>query len=318
MRTKNLLKLAFTMLAMIVMTGAMAQITYHNDDYELYDANKTAPTKVDYVTVGATMGYYADPDPVYHSDWNQTDGWGLTTGFVWNWSVPTAPGAAATVVSPVASFPANYVQITFPEAGDYIVNVAEESPAAFGGCEGSTTIMNVTAIVAPTATITSTDITTGLCGNQAAENIVVSITENIDLSLAGYAFKITELIEQIDDNGDLIGGPYTATDHYDFALDSKLQDSSTGFSGAASPYTFTGTSSALNVVGGNRTRYTYTLASTAGVTGTGIVSAISHKSDYLAGQVNGHTFGAKTSLVFVVNPQPVTGPIYHIPNNYVF
>jgi hypothetical protein len=57
------------------------------------------------------------------------------------------------------------------------------------------------------------------------------------------------------------------------------------------------------------------LIAAAGVTGDGVVSAVSHKSDYLAGSVTGYTF-TDNQVVFIINPAPDTGPIYYVPNNY--
>jgi len=69
-----------------------------------------------------------------------------------------------------------------------------------------------------------------------------------------------------------------------------------------------------------RTVYEYTLQSSSDVTGTGIVSAISHKSDYLTinggGSVTASPFTNPTTITYIVNPRPVTGPIYHISNDW--
>ncbi len=147
--------------------------------------------------------------------------------------------------------------------------------------------------------------------------IAMAITEAAPDALAGYAFKITETVDNIDNVGTVTANVST-TDVENFGLAAKAKSGTTGFAGTSPNFTYTFNSAALTVQNGERTQYTYTLASTTGVTGTGIVSAISQKSDYLAGQVNGQAFGAKTTVVFIVNPAPATGPIYHIANDFAY
>ena len=302
--------------AMLVTNGTFAQVNDPSGDYVVYDNAAAAPNDVEYVTVGATMGYFAQPDPIYHPNYNAGGGWALTAGFVWNWTAPTDPGTAPTFNKPGD---ANYVEITYPVAGNYEIDVAEQSPAAYGGCADATpTVMNVTAIAAPTAQFGTADITSGLCGDQAAESIELDITESAPDALAAYAFTITETVENIDNLG-AVTGTVTATHNVeDFGLAAKANTGTSGFAGTSPNFTYTFNSAALTVQNSERTKYTYTLASTSGVTGTGIVSAISQKSDYLAGAVNAQAFGAKTTVVFIVNPAPATGPIYHVPNNYAY
>lgn len=284
--------------------------------YAQYDANLTAPTNVEYVTLktgGTTMGYYALPDPVYHP--NYVASGTLTAGFVWNWTNPSNPGSAATFNKPGA---ANYVEITYPVAGNYVINVAEESPAAYGGCADATpTVMNVTVINPPSAGFTTADITSGLCGNQPAQAINMAITEAVPAALASYAFRISLVQDNINASG-VRTALIDSSNVYDFTLAAKGQVGVTaGFTGSNPNYDFDFNSVALNVQNNLRTRYTYHLITAASVTGNGIVSAISHKSDYLSGGANGYAF-TDTQVVFIVNPAPATGPIYYVPNNYRF
>ena len=303
-RKTTMMKLATTVVAMFfALNGLMAQVA--NADY-------VETVTVDYVTLktgGTTMGYYALPDPVYHPNYNAGGGWALTADFVWNWTI----GGGATVNKPGA---ANYVEILYPATGDYVLEVTEEASAAFGGCvSGTVRTINVTVIDPPTALFTTAD-NLANCGDLAAQPIEIAITEQIALALAGYSFRVRELIENIDAVGNPAATVNDDATFVDFGLAAKVQNGTAGFAGSQPDYTYGFNSSALNVVAGARTRYTYELTSAAGVTGAGIVSAISHKSDYLAGQVNGFAFGAKTTVVFIVNPAPVTGPIYHIPNTF--
>ncbi|MFO7843760.1 MAG: hypothetical protein R6V16_08115, partial [Bacteroidales bacterium] len=80
---------------------------------------------------------------------------------------------------------------------------------------------------------------------------------------------------------------------------------------------------AMPVVGGERTKYEYTIKTATDYTGTGaegIISAISHKSDYLAvagsGEITTYPFTGTLTVTYIVNPAPSTGPVYHIPNDF--
>jgi hypothetical protein len=315
MRKINFLKTVLGVAtAMLVTVGAFGQNP--SAPYSLYDADKAAPTNVDYVTLksgGTTMGYYALPDPVYHPNYVAT---GIPTiGFTWNWTVDNA----GVATFPVATFSANYAQITYPAAGDYVINVAEVSPAAFGGCTGSTTVMNTTVIDPPTALFSTADVLTGLCGNTAAQAINLAITEDIPNTLAAYAFTITESVDNINSLGVVTANVSTNATFVNFGLGAKAKSGTPGFTAATPDFDYDFNSSALDIENNVRTQYTYTLTSAAGVTGTGIVSAISQKSDFLASPtVNAYAFGAKTTVVFIVNPAPVTGPIYYVPNTFAY
>jgi hypothetical protein len=301
---RTVLSVAFAMLAFT----AFGQIPAN---YVAYDILDPAPDNVEYVTVNKTMQYIALPDPVFHP--NYTSDGSLTANFTWDWQ---ATLGAPTITEAVGF--ANVATILFPLAGNYTITAQENSPAAFGGCTGSLTTMNVTAVAAPTAQFTTADVLTGLCGNQAAAAINLAITEGVPNSLAAYAFRISEVIDTIDALDNLLGNVSTNATFVDFALNSKAKAGTSGFTAATPDFDYDFNSAARNVLGGNRTRYTYTLTSAASVTGDGIVSAISHKSDYLnlPASVTGYAWGAKTTVVFIVNPAPVTGPIYHIPNNF--
>jgi len=323
MRTKNLLKLAFTMMAMVVMTGAMAQVA--NSDYDKYSDDLQNPTEVSYYTLrtgGSTIiGLYAEPDPVYHGSYNEAGSWALTANFVWNW---TASGGMA--INKPATMPANYVEITLTGTTDYDITVAEQASAAYGNCvDASPTEFVARVIAPPTATITTAD-ATDFCGNQAAQAINIRIVENIPDELATYAFAVQELVETIDENGNSISTISTNNTFVNFTMATKgVADGGAGWTAASPNFDYDFNSSALTLSGTNRTRYTYTLLKAAdapAAAAQGIISAITEKSDYV--HVNRYSADYLTyaftdnNVVFIVNPAPVTGPIYHIPNNYAF
>jgi hypothetical protein len=294
--------------------GAKAQVA--NAAYQIYDANLLAPTNIDYVTLRTggttTMGYYALPDPVYHPNYNAGGAWALTAGFVWNWVV-------APVMVTAKPGAANYVQISYTATGNYQVTVAEQAPAAMGSCADATpTLMNVTVVAPPVATIPTAD-PAQACGDQVAMAVAMTFTEAVPVALAGYAFAINETVENIDAGGAVIGAALVDNDAFiDFPTTGKLE--TPALTGAASPYGYSFNTSALTVQNSLRTRYTYTAikASDApGAAANGVISAISEKSDYIAGTILTYAF-TDNNIVIIVNPAPVTGPIYYIPNTYAY
>jgi hypothetical protein len=216
---------------------------------------------------------------------------------------------------------ANYAEIVFTAAGNYVVRVAEQAPAAMGSCaDASPTVMNVTVIAPPSANITTAD-PLQACSNQPAATVTVQFTENVPSALAGYSFAVHQTVENITAAGVVIGTALVDVDTIDFPTTGKLKGAS--LTGAASPYSWTFNTAALTVRGGQRTRYTYTLVKASdapAAAANGLISAISQKSDYIA-EAGGadyltYAFGAKPTYVAIVNPAPATGPIYYVPNDF--
>ena len=318
MKTKNIFKLLATMAVLLFTVNVVsAQI---GADYVQYDSTAAAPDSIDYLTLktgGTTMGYYALPDPIYHPNYNVGGGWVLSPLFIWNWSFYLQPAG----VAPSSAKPgdANYVEITYRELGSYRLDVLEQASAAFGGCTSADTTRIYVELIAPPTAQFATGLGNGaVCGNLAAQGLIVEFTENVPADLARYAFRISEVVENIDNDDVVIGAVLSTNDNFvNYAITPAAKVAPNG--GTSPNFTLSGiNTSAMTVQTNLRTRYTYTLTSAATVSGTGVVSAISHKSDYLAGAVNGHAFGTRTSVVFILNPAPVTGPIYHIPNNFRF
>jgi len=325
MKRSTLLKISGALTAVMFSFGVMAQNP--PTPYAVYDANTTTPTNVDYVTLktgGTTMGYYALPDPLYHPTY-VTSG-NLTAGFVWNWSISptmaiTKPGAA------------NYAEITYTATGNYVVNVAEQASPAFGGCtDGTPTVMNVTVIDPPTAAISggqannSWGVTTAgheyyICGDANAEDLTITITETgVPSALASYAYSVQKRVVNIDASGTEDATSEVITANFvDHPIATKYQTST------ADGGTETVSTGNMPVVSNKRTKYEFTLkkpTDAAVAAAEGIVSAISHKSDYLSiaagGDVSTYPFTGTVTVVYIVNPAPVTGPIYHIANTYAY
>lgn len=289
-----------------------------NGDYSEYDANTTVPTNIDYATVNSTVGYFVKPDAYYHPDYTAVGTWVLTANFTWNWTIPTNPGAAS-----ISSQTDNYVEITYPATGNYVINVAEQAPASMGSCADATpTVMNITVLPLPTAEITGANVgvmnvTTAdhefyACGNQAAENITITITETgVPAGLASYAYFVQKRVINIDNSDTEIPASQVITTLVDYPTTGK---NATATADGGTEVLSTGL---LDVLNNERTKYEFTLLQPSDLSTTeGIVSAVSHKSDYVSlPTITTHPFTGTVTVVYIVNPAPQTEQIYHIPTS---
>lgn len=340
MRKINVLRAVLSVAAAMLLTfTAFGQVP--EADYSVFNTDvangATHVDSTDYVTRkagGTVMGYFAVPDPVYHPNYNAGGNWQITNGFIWNWT--SAP--ATVTFNPVAPVTdTNYVEIQYPDvAATYAITVAEQTPAAFGGCVDATpTYLRVSVIDPPAGTAsinpgaTWQTITANsayqICNAQAAQTVTVAFNEAVPNHLAAYAFQITETIEVLSGTGTVLSTTQAETVIQDFPLNSKLKAGNIGglpsaaFVRATPAFTYTFLTDALALVtySGNpsRTRYTYRVTRTGDVAQNGLVSNISQKSDYISGTVNYYNFTNQT-VSFIVNPAPATGPIYYVPNNF--
>ncbi|MFP4025822.1 MAG: hypothetical protein ACLFVR_14960 [Thiohalospira sp.] len=321
MKKTNFFKIVMTLVLAFVVTGAFAQ----NDpaDYDLISND----ADISYVTLDATIPFYVTPDPVYHPSWTPFSN-DLTADFVWNfyddgsWEDGTELDLTVTD---------NYVEITANTLGSYPINVKEQAPAAFGGCEdGTGQDFTVTVIDKPTAEIEGasannawTEVTAGyeyyICGDAAAEDLTITITETgVPEALASYAYSVEQRVVNIDASNNDIGGTETIVS--DFVNHTIAGKYATGTADGGSETVSTGE---MPVVNDERTKYEFTLqvaTDYAGGGGEGIISAISHKSDYLTvvggGDITTYPFTGTVTVTYIVNPAPSTGPIYHIPNDF--
>ena len=298
--------MALTLTAMFMFTGAFAQILTDYSEDETVEM---------YQTAGRTFRLYALPDPIYSPSYVAATNANLGANSQWRFVYTGLTGAPLTN-TPAAQ---NWVEFTNPALGNYTVDVTELNTLI--GCEdGSARTTTIHVVAAPTATCPTVD-ATAYCGDQLAQSITLNITENVPNALAAYAFSVEELVERIDGSDVVQGTVSTNPTFVDFTLAAKAKIGTSGFTAATPNFTYTFSSSALVVaqVAGvyYRTRYTYTFkkASDAGATvADGIISAISQKSDY--GQdLTSYAF-TDNKVVFIVNPTPVTGPVYHIPNAF--
>ncbi len=308
MKKTNFLKIALTLVMAFVISGAFAQILTDYDETNAVDM---------YQTENTTFRLYAMPDANFSPSYDATTNTNIDANARWTWDLGSLTAIAPWVdnTTPIAQ---NYVEITAPASGGgpYTID-ATESNTLGGGCASSNTESQVVNVVAePDAAFTTADILTPAgCGDQVAESITIEFTETgVPASLAGYAFAVSEVVENIDGLGATTSTESTTLNFVDFPTTGKAQDGTAGFT-AGSPSTYVFNSSALVVLNNARTKYIYTLLEPTDLsTGSnGVVSAISEKSQYLDGVT---TFAySDEEVVFIVNPAPVTGPIYHISND---
>ena len=318
MKKSNFLRTVLSVVAAMALTTGVFGQAVANADYVQYDADRLAPTNIDYVTLrtggSTTMGYYALPDPVYHPNYTAVGLWALTAGFVWDWTV-------VPVMATAKPGALNYVQVTYTAVNSYVVTSAEHAPLAMGGCaDASPTVMNVNVIAPPAVTLVEAD-PAQACGDQLAMTLNMTFTEAVPVALAGYAFAVNQTIENITIANVVIGAAIINADTLDNPTGTKL-NTGNGLTGAASPYGYSFDTRALRVLNGLRTRYTYTLVKASdapAAAANGVISAISQKSDYVAeaGGADYLTYAfTDNQIVIVVNPAPATGPIYYVPNDF--
>ena len=302
MKKTNFLKIAMTLVLAFAFTGVFAQAILTD-----YDEDNTTDM---YQTTGTTFSLYVYPDLVYSPGYVEAANAPLGANSEWRWTYAGLTGVPLTTVWAAQ----NNVDFTVTPVGVYAVTVEERNTLI--GCAGGVITQNINVVAAPTATITTADIT-NYCGNQPAEAININFVENVPDALAAFGFAVSEVVDEIDGGGGLIINVSTNNIYENFTLAAKAKHPA-NLGGATPNFTYGFNSSALVVSNNHRTRYTYTLleASDAGTGIDGIISAISQKSGYTDGLVT-YAF-TDDAVVFIVNPAPVTGPIYHIANDYAY
>lgn len=311
MKKSTLLKVALVSTAMFMFSGAFAQVA---DDYTA--TQLTEPTM--YQTVGTNFKVYVTPDPVYSPSYNHDAQTGINPNSYWVFTIT----GGLTLVNPgdiSSAVNQNNIEVTASTVGAQTITATEQYGAS--GCVSSTTIsQTVNVVAAPTAQISTAD-PSNRCTDAAglgADAVTIAITEDVPASLANYAFAVTESVDNWDDiNGT---NPVNVSSNASF-VDNTVASKVAATEDSQPNYTYSFNTSNLAIQNGKVTVYTYTLVKATDAPGTaadGIVSTVSHKSDYIGGTVQTYAFGAKTTYQAIVAPTPTTGPIYHIPNNFTF
>ncbi|NHB69007.1 hypothetical protein [Perlabentimonas gracilis] len=326
MRTKNLLKLAFTMLAMIVMTGAMAQQIPSQ-----YTADETQELVQ---TEGISFRLYVQPDPLYNPDYRADatpTAWLLSTSARWTFTIPTGLSPEGTTEETV-----NWVEITnpvapaSPETTPYSVKAVESNTSLAASCVGSgTTQNNIYIIPAPTAVISDLGDLTGSGWTGSAFNYSrcaeatdainvpafnIAFTENTKKVANAYDYILTVTKTGYDINDTEVVPPADVTTDFGKADMQAIAD----YDASPIAHTTTNTLTILDDGSGNlvRTKYVFTLANISSK--TSYLSYFRANTGFTPDIATNYYAVADQTVTLWLNPAPVTGPIYHIPNNYAF
>jgi len=327
MKKSTLLKMALTLVGAFMFTGAMAQ-TYPTEINHTGDLG-------DYVQVGATTyqttGYglklYAAPDPVFSPSYDGTGaaGTNINAASQWQWvysATSFADGVTAGNIIKPWTAAENWVEIPagqLPGAGNTrLFWVAERFGGA--GCADATGQSHlVTVLPAPDGTMIGKN-TSGAwtvmtadrefyqCGEGHTDDFTFTFTET-GTPYAVFAAQITVTATGYDADGNEVVAPHDVTATY------GLNDDPTTFTVAsfvAAP-TFTTPAMQFENDGTNdiRTKYVYTLS--------GVSSRILTLSQKRAGVAEAYVAPTSVQTVtYWLNLPPVTGPIYHIPNDFTF
>lgn len=345
---------AFTLLGI---SSALAQNYPDATDGGRYVQVAKDADKVDntYITVGKTLPYYVAPGELTHPNWDRVsvetpqdvNGGALAFTSTWTWLSGTA--GVVTLGTPAG----NKVDITADAVGSTLITV-KESPqpgSPLTGCTDSKeSTFTVHAVGHPTIGFDKTTSTLGsspvlalpykkpggtldqivtdldgqevlfvtTCDPSAVSTAMslnlLSEEEGLDVdALKTYAFQLMSYSYSIGSSGSstVLNAPTVVEDH---PTSGKLQIVGT----AATTIT---PSVAAPTGGARMNEYIYYLEKPSDVAATaasGVVSAISHRSDNALIPTSTYAFAANNTmvraLVIRVIDKPETGPIYHIPN----
>ncbi|MGE0090713.1 MAG: hypothetical protein AB7S50_14670 [Bacteroidales bacterium] len=305
MKKTNFLKFALTLVMAFVIYGANAQIL---TDY--VQAVAAGPEEIDSVITGTTTRLYVYPDLNFSPTFDPATNGGLAGSQVWEW-YPSSDGSGVAIKGAANE---NWLEYTWGAAGLFPVSVIESNSLL--SCDGSVSTIDVRILPEPTVAFTSVDGTPvfgsaaspfSYCESEArllTDYPQATITSNIS-GMPSYQIQYSLVVD---------------TTHSGGATWTAIPASGLTYDGAAGTQQIvTGSTHNLNrpvagfiAIDGRPTRYTYSL--------NGVTDRITRKCDYLtnsAKAANAWTWYddvTPETMVILVNPAPVTGPIYHISN----
>ncbi len=284
--------------------------------------------QIDSVTVGTQHQYIAEPDPYYNPGWAAATNTGLTATSTWSWF--QAYNASGTATLPAAGSATtntndNTITITFgATAGLDSIGVYEGSTTSTV-CDGDTSYLKIAVIASPTVDWDATTLYGGatagtleVCEGDAQLASLASVT--FTESVLGNPFIYLDYSFTIDTvSSDATVSPVTSFDSITSAGDQVVDINTATYNlyrpsaadGYADDYACLADASSGRKA---QTVYTYTLK--------GVSDRISRKGDYSTGGYTSTksvwTLYDTTDDIFtiIVNPAPVTGPIYHISNTW--
>jgi len=314
MKRSTLLRIALVLTALFMISGVYSQ-THNSTIPEGYTKLVTYGNESSfYMVENTTVPFYAQPDPVYHP-WNYAAGtWTLTDGFTWIWTEATGK-----LTFSQNGAEDNYVRITAPAnsaAGSpYTVTVYEKAPAAFGGCDGSTSSISVYVVKTPNATLGSlAGVRDSYC--VGAPLIPSAINATISGGWQNYRLVWTLEIATLDNNGtkdqyynDENGAGASGTQKYAIEYTTAAPEAVPA-AGAHNIMTV----GSFKVINKKPTVYTYQLIS-INDQALRFGDFISLDGDY--SNPAAFTYNAINEIYTIqINPEPITGPIYHIPTTW--
>jgi len=308
MKKQNLLKLAFTMLAMIVMTGAMAQTVVNEIDGVTSYVEYADTDDPSMVTVGMSIPLYVRPDVTYSPNWTSAGGWLLNDNSSWVWGITVSTATGTSIVNDNL----NYVEVLAGNTvGTATVSVYEKNSTI--PCDGDSKEIDILVVAAPEkGDITITDIATPTAGTITAADAsdyvycenATDLPSSISINLSGYPnFELDWEASWIalDANGNETGSSTSINNAVDVvgAGSSTTRLENEEYSLFTGPFELDGTNPGV--------KYTFTFR--------GVTDLISRKGDFLAGSRTWFS-DDEVSFTITVWQAPTTGPIFHIPNNF--
>ncbi len=291
--------------------------------------------QIDSVTQGTTHTYYVEPDPYYSPSYSAASNSGYASTATWSWFKASADNWTSASIAASGSYTAtnnnNNLSIVFGTSlGLDSIGVYEGSTLA-GLCDGDTSYLKI--FVVDTSSVdyaaasmfydaaVSND-TLKICEGDlllSSKYVYVDFTESIsgnpslqlDYSFSQVTVNSAGASSTIYSFDSTIANSYTQVKDLDgsdkYLYRPAAGDGYVGLDDYAC-YTNSGVK--------QQTIYTYTLE--------GVSDRISRKADYATG---GYTYNklawtlydkndTDATFVIVVNPAPVTGPIYHISNTW--
>lgn len=354
MKRSTLSKLALTLVAAFVFVGANAQ-PWSNATEGDYTRSAATPitdpatvTFTDKVTINKAMPFWVFPSVAYNPDY-------VTTGFGSNYT--TSAQIVANVVSSFAwtagldgttsAANKNYVEIAWSTTGNKTISVIE-TPAA-GICPGEAVYFGVNVIDVPSASIDVhatapsalglNNVISSACWSTAvAHNVAINTTlANADEEYP-YHFNVTYEVFNVD-GLDATGELPNAAGVFD-ATNTDVTDitgtTTVNVRGSVTPTANPSDANPIILAAGNELVPSQNYAAQNDkitvyrITYNNVNAKISRKSDYLAARTG--TWAATDYANFsyypaapaaaaryiISLPTPVTGPIYHIANNFAY
>lgn len=310
---KNITKKLLAAFAVAILFTGLSQAQILSDYIESVTGGAE---EIDSVTVGATTRLYVMPDLVFSPSYNATTNANLGADQRWTWSGDYSKGAANE----------NWFDNTWGSTGNYKIKVIESNVNFVCTDPGDSIYVEV--IDAPAVTFNTTDGTPVFYGTSGSP---LSLCESDNRTLTDYfqALVTHEIADDADsriqlhykitvDTSDDAGATWTNIPadsglYYNGTQVTALTVPGQSHNLAVPPNAGSGTSGFV-AINGAMSRYTYSLV--------GITDKISRKSDYngviLPTATTGWTLYDTTveTAVVIINPVPVTGPIYHISNTW--